>query len=235
MPPKTGHVTCTQGNVKKLGEPCPSIGQCLTNESSKAKVLCDDGSCGFHDEAYASQVCRGRPVCSSPDDKNEKKYCSNLHQCGNQYRACPQVPTGTKKHTECYLTPTVGQFNCLNRMDKYPDIIDQRIYQQEDFNLNKHLNYTESGIYCNETLFIPWNKTELDDLADVRSCVSKSKFKRHIGGEQLWRLLIRDFGFSGRNFIPEEYFLVDYVYVLHEFVLLKLQINCTILFSDRGP
>ena len=93
-------------------------------------------------------------MCSSPDDKNEKKYCSNLHQCGNQYRACPQVPTGTKKHTECYLTPTVGQFNCLNRMDKYPDIIDQRIYQQEDFNLNKHLNYTESGIYCNETLLV---------------------------------------------------------------------------------
>ena len=174
-------------------------------------------------------------MCSSPDDKNEKKYCSNLHQCGNQYRACPQVPTGTKKHTECYLTPTVGQFNCLNRMDKYPDIIDQRIYQQEDFNLNKHLNYTESGIYCNETLFIPWNKDGLDDLADVRSCVSKSKFKRYIGGEQLWRLLIRDFGFSGRNFIPEEYLLEYYVYVLHEFVLLKLQINCTILFSDRGP
>ena len=120
-------------------------------------------------------------------------------------------------------------------MDKYPDIIDQRIYQQEDFNLNKHLNYTESGIYCNETLFIPWNKDGLDDLADVRSCVSKSIFKRYIGGEQLWRLLIRDFGFSGRNFIPEEYFLEYYEYVLHEFVLLKLQINCTILFSDRGP
>ena len=211
---RIGHVTCTQGKVKKLGEPCPSIAQCLTNESSKAKVICDDGSCGFYDTAYASQVCRGRPVCSSSaDDKNEKNYCSNLHQCGNLYRACPQVPGGTKNHTECYLTPNPGQFNCLNRMEKYPEIFLQRIYQEEDFNLNKHLNYTESGIYCQENRFIPWNKTGLDALADVGSCVSNSKSntKRYIGGDPLWKLLIRDFGFSGRHFIPEQYFLENYV------------------------
>ena len=54
-----GNVLCPNGTVKSLGEPCPAIGQCLTEDSYKTKVLCEDRPSTCSEEKYATQICKG--------------------------------------------------------------------------------------------------------------------------------------------------------------------------------
>ena len=55
----TGNVNCTQGSVMRLGEKCPEIHQCLTDDSTSSKLICGDGHCS--EEKWAVQICRGIP------------------------------------------------------------------------------------------------------------------------------------------------------------------------------
>ena len=127
----------------------------------------------------------------------EQEYCTNYHQCGAN-QVCPQVPNSTRKHTECYYGSTIGKFNCLNRMDK-PGIFNQTIYKVDDkFLLNRDLNFNETGVICNGEKFFPWNS--LYGSPDV--CLSKNDPGRSILWVNLEELIVKDFGFQGRDFIP---------------------------------
>ena len=143
-------------------------------------------------------------------DKSDQEYCSSHHQCGSNYQECPGVPNGKNSQAECYWQPTPDHFDCLNRMDKNQSIFQQRIYQEEPFQLNKDLNYNSSGFFClldPEEKFIPWTWDGLEYLRlRTPHCQSKKETgSKRIAGKTLWRLLLRDFGFQGRHHIPEDY------------------------------
>ena len=132
----------------------------------------------------------------------EQEYCTNYHQCGARYQVCPQVPNSTRKHTECYYGSTIGRFNCLNRMEKqHPGIFNQRIYKVGDkFLLNRDLNFIDTGVICNGEKFFPWNSLYGGRADDV--CISKNDPGRSILWAKLFQLIVKDFGFQGRNYIP---------------------------------
>ena len=132
----------------------------------------------------------------------EQEYCTNYHHCG-RYQVGPQVPNATRKHTECYFGSTIGRFNCLNRIDQHPGIFNQRIYKVDDkFLLNRDLNFNKTGIICNGEKFIPWNSL-YGGPEDV--CLSKND-PGSPGRSILWlnlkQLIVKDFGFQGRDYIP---------------------------------
>ena len=143
--------------------------------------------------------------CSAGDQKD---YCLKSHQCGSDYEECPEVPNSTRKSVECF-DPSPDKFNCLNRMDKYPDIFHQRLYQEEPFRLNKDLGYNQTGIFCKEGKFIPWTWEGLDDLSYGNSFCVANNTGRSIAGQTLWKLLLRDFGFQGRHYILPDYILEE--------------------------
>ena len=129
----------------------------------------------------------------------EQEYCTNYHQCGG-HQVCPQVPNSTRKHTECYSGSTIGRFNCLNRIDQHPGIFNQRIYKVDDkFLLNRDLNFNKTGVICNGEKFFPWNSL-YGGPNDV--CISKNDPGRSILRDNLKKLIAKDFGFQGRNYIP---------------------------------
>ena len=134
----------------------------------------------------------------------EQEYCTNYHQCGSD-QVCPQVPNSTRKQTECYYESTIRKFNCLNRMEKYPGIFDQRIYKVDDkFLLNRDLNFNETGVICNGEKFFPWNSaSSLLNQYDV--CLSKNDPGRSILWGNLVNLIRKDFGFQRRNYIPTSF------------------------------
>ena len=132
----------------------------------------------------------------------EQEYCTNYHQCGSR-QVCPQVPNSTRKHTECYFGSTIGRFNCLNRIDQNPGIFNQRIYKVDDkFLLNRDLNFNKTGVICNGEKFFPWNSVSSGsgEYFDVR--LSKNDAVRSILWGDLEELIVKDFGFQGRDFIP---------------------------------
>ena len=130
----------------------------------------------------------------------EQEYCTNYHQCG-YYQVCPQVPNSTRKQTECYFRSTIGKFNCLNRMEKYPGIFDQRIYKVDDkFLLNRDLNFNETGVICNSEEFFNWTTLASRGFGSV--CLSKNDPGRSILWNNLKPVIRKDFGFQGRNYIP---------------------------------
>ena len=123
--------------------------------------------------------------------------------CGSEWQACPKVPNSTRDQTECY-DPKAGVFGCLNRMDKYPDMFNQSLYKEEPLNLNQlNLTFNETHFQCQENHWIPWTWGGLSELYDTKSCHSNNG--RILGGLVLRNLLIRDVGFKGRNFIPDDY------------------------------
>ena len=132
----------------------------------------------------------------------EQEYCTNYHQCGAR-QVCPQVPNSTRKHTECYYGSTIGRFNCLNRMEKHPGIFNQRIYKVDDkFLLNRDLDFNETGFTCNSEKFFTWaSPSSGPDEYDI-VCLSKNDPGRSILWDILEELIIKDFGFQGRNYIP---------------------------------
>ena len=65
-----GSVNCPGGNITSVGDPCPSINQCLNTEMGYLQVFCGDGTCTpitqFTEEAsiYSSEYfCKGIPRC----------------------------------------------------------------------------------------------------------------------------------------------------------------------------
>ena len=151
-------------------------------------------------------------------DKNEQNYCANpqQHQCGSDplndlnYQACPTtVPNGKRQAAECYAQQRLDSFQCLNRMDEYPFMFQQKLYkhkeQEESLSLNKHLDYNDTGVLCSEKDFIAW--IDLDNMFGTPYCTSKYSKNRQIAGLPIWELLSRDFGFEGRKHIPESWLL----------------------------
>ena len=61
-----GNVLCPNGTVKSLGEPCPAIGQCLTELSWQTKVLCEDRPSTCSEEKDTIKICRGIPGVACP-------------------------------------------------------------------------------------------------------------------------------------------------------------------------
>ena len=131
----------------------------------------------------------------------EQEYCTNYHQCGARYQVCPQVPNSTRKHTECYYGSTIGRFNCLNRMEKHPGIFNQRIYKVDDkFLVNRDLDFNKTGFTCNSEKFFNWTTSSGPDIDSI--CLSKNDPGRSIMGVDLRQLIVKDFGFQGRDYIP---------------------------------
>lgn len=123
--------------------------------------------------------------------------------CGDEYQACPKVPNSVRHHNECYRQPKEGLFSCLNRMDKYPDMFTQSLYKEEPLNLNKlQFNFTKTHLQCQENHWIPWT---WDGFRELYSTKCHSNNRKRVSGQILWNLLIRDMGFKGRKFIPDDY------------------------------
>ena len=92
-------------------------------------------------------------------------------------------------------------------MDKYPDIFDQKFYQEKGpWMLNKDLRYNASGLLCDDSKLWTWSAHDLRNLDDeISFCQSKITPDRKIDGDELRDLLLRDFGFEGRKYMPESY------------------------------
>ena len=122
--------------------------------------------------------------------------------CGKYYSECPKVPNSVRDHTGCF-EPKAEVFNCLNRMDKYPDIfLNQSLYIEEPLNLNKlQFEFNDTHLRCRENNWIPWTDDGLDELWLTKFCQSW----KEVRGQVLYTLLIRDMGFKGRHLIPVEY------------------------------
>ena len=134
----------------------------------------------------------------------DPNYCSKFHKCGKDYQACPKVPNSVRHQTECY-SPKAGLISCLNRMDKASDLFNQSLYKEEPLNLNKlQFNFTKTHLQCQENHWIPWTGYGLNELYTTTTLCYSNSGKR-VSGFVLWKLLIRDMGFNGRNFIPDDY------------------------------
>ena len=138
-------------------------------------------------------------VCSG--GKTDPNYCSKFHMCG-YIPACPKVPNSVRHQTECY-EPKEGLFSCLNRMDKASDLFNQSLYKEEPLNLNElNLSFNDTHLQCQENHWIPWADYGLDELWITKFCKTNSGKK--VSGLVLRNLLIRDMGFKGRKFIPDD-------------------------------
>ena len=144
-------------------------------------------------------------------DQKEKNFCANpqQHQCGSRYQACnTTVPNGTRHAAECYDQQRLDSFQCLNRMDEYPSMFEQKVYkhkkQEESLSLNMHLDYNDTGVMCSEKDFNAW--TDIENWIFFY-CQSKHSKNRQIAGGTILELLFRDFGFEGRKHIPEKWLL----------------------------
>ena len=129
----------------------------------------------------------------------DQKYCSKFHKCGSYNPLCPKVPNSARDHNECY-TSKAGVFSCLNRMDKYPDLFNQNLYEKEPLNLEKlSFEFNNTHLQCQEKKWIPWTGIGFFELGKTKSCQSKKG--NEVGGFELYNLFFRDMGFKNRSLI----------------------------------
>ena len=79
----------------------------------------------------------------------------------------------------------------------------------DTFLLNRDLDFNETGFTCNSEKFVLWtsvtNKLFLDERDHFALCHPKNDPGKSIFRGDLVELIVRDFGFQGRSYIPTSF------------------------------
>ena len=193
----------------------------MTEHNTLSSLPCLDeiGNVQCSEEKLSYEVCRGVPICQNA--QMEQDYCTAFHDCPyitDTYMCDPLHYENL--HNECCLISNGGsssRFDCLNRIDEATQLFGKTVFKRLRTlspNLNVLLNFDADYLYCRENVTLRWNSSSdfgnVPDLTllssrfgDIRYC--DLKHGERISDYQLYHLLMKDLGFSGRKYLPEEW------------------------------
>ena len=122
---------------------------------------------------------------------------------------CPGIKGHKAKHIECRNRRYLNKkqfFQCLDRSDIGPAMFRKTIFRKETAelpNLSIKLDYNDTGIHCNDKVFLDWTRLHPLYYGIDGGCLLKDG--KRLESEVLMRLLVTDLSFEGRRLIPPKW------------------------------